>query len=258
MSLARCRWRPQAPQLMGRPCLSECVCVSQYSWWQPGSVGSHPKDSTPHPPQQGGWVAPLLRKTTQRNHHHHSTPHTHRNRYVWPPGYRTAQALFEQAQGSYDPNAVAAVLHQVGTALYCSISFAGRVVHTPHFLTAFPTLLHITPPTTNTVPLPHRLTLGHVGSVQSNGGGAVRRGEPQPVRARMCVSACRRCLGLDCMLHGWPLDPAGTTLHVPNPRSTQAIHPPTHPTHQTPALCTRWRQPGAPALTPPQRAAAWT
>lgn len=33
-------------------------------------------------------------------------------RYVWPPAYRGAQALFEQAQGSYDPNAVAAVLHQ--------------------------------------------------------------------------------------------------------------------------------------------------
>ncbi|KIZ00582.1 hypothetical protein MNEG_7378, partial [Monoraphidium neglectum] len=32
--------------------------------------------------------------------------------YVWPGPYRGAQALFEQAQGSYDPNAVAAVLHQ--------------------------------------------------------------------------------------------------------------------------------------------------
>ncbi|KAI8475009.1 MAG: transcriptional repressor TCF25-domain-containing protein [Monoraphidium minutum] len=33
--------------------------------------------------------------------------------YVWPGPYRGAQALFEAAQGSYDPNAVAAVLHQV-------------------------------------------------------------------------------------------------------------------------------------------------
>ncbi|GBF99710.1 hypothetical protein Rsub_12422 [Raphidocelis subcapitata] len=34
-------------------------------------------------------------------------------RYVWPPTYRSAQHLFEAAQGSYDPNAVAAVLHQL-------------------------------------------------------------------------------------------------------------------------------------------------
>lgn len=39
-------------------------------------------------------------------------------RYVWPPAYRAAQALFEQAQGSYDPNAVAAVLHQASAVLW--------------------------------------------------------------------------------------------------------------------------------------------
>uniref|UniRef100_A0A383V684 Transcription factor 25 n=1 Tax=Tetradesmus obliquus TaxID=3088 RepID=A0A383V684_TETOB len=32
--------------------------------------------------------------------------------YVWSPNYAAAQRVFEQAQASYDPNAVAAVLHQ--------------------------------------------------------------------------------------------------------------------------------------------------
>jgi hypothetical protein len=33
-------------------------------------------------------------------------------KYTWSPHYRGAQALFEQAQASYDPNAIAAVLQQ--------------------------------------------------------------------------------------------------------------------------------------------------
>jgi hypothetical protein len=32
--------------------------------------------------------------------------------YCWSPNYAAAQRVFEQAQASYDPNAVAAVLHQ--------------------------------------------------------------------------------------------------------------------------------------------------
>lgn len=32
--------------------------------------------------------------------------------YSWSPNYSAAQRVFDQAQASYDPNAVAAVLHQ--------------------------------------------------------------------------------------------------------------------------------------------------
>lgn len=67
-------------------------------------------------------LLPFISPPFAFDHTHTHTFGTH-HRYVWPPAYNGAQALFEQAQGSYDPNAVAAVLHQV-RAVCCDLPAA--------------------------------------------------------------------------------------------------------------------------------------